>query len=101
MRPNDSHVASIQTLFAVFASLIALTGLTTGIAYVNLGAGSTAVALAIAFTKASLVVWFFMNVRFNTKLIPVVIVGGLFFLLVLFAETFADYASRGWFGYGR
>ena len=101
MRPNDSHVASIRTLFAVFASLIALTGLTTGIAYVNLGAGSTAVALAIAFTKASLVVWFFMNVRFNTKLIPVVIVGGLFFLLVLFAETFADYASRGWFGYGR
>ena len=101
MRPNDSHVSSIRTLFAVFASLIALTGLTTGIAYVNLGAGSTAVALAIAFTKASLVVWFFMNVRFNTKLIPVVIVGGLFFLLVLFAETFADYASRGWFGYGR
>jgi len=101
MRPNDSHVASIRTLFAVFASLIALTGLTTGIAYVNLGAGSTAVALAIAFTKASLVVWFFMNVRFNTKLIPVVILGGLFFLLVLFAETFADYASRGWFGYGR
>ena len=101
MSPNESHVASVRTLLAVFASLIALTGLTTGIAYVNLGAGSTAVALAIAFTKASLVVWFFMNVRFNTKLIPVVIVGGLFFLLVLFAETFADYASRGWFGYGR
>jgi cytochrome c oxidase subunit IV len=101
MRPNDSHVASIRTLFAVFVSLIALTGLTTGIAYVDVGAGSTAVALAIAFTKASLVVWFFMNVRFNTKLIPVVILGGLFFLLVLFAETFADYASRGWFGYGR
>ncbi len=101
MSPNESHVASVRTLLAVFASLIALTGLTTGIAYVNLGAGSTAVALAIAFTKASLVVWFFMNVRFNTKLIPVVILGGLFFLLVLFAETFADYASRGWFGYGR
>jgi cytochrome c oxidase subunit 4 len=101
MSSNESHVASVRTLLAVFASLIALTGLTTGIAYVNLGAGSTAVALAIAFTKASLVVWFFMNVRFNTKLIPVVIVGGLFFLLVLFAETFADYASRGWFGYGR
>jgi len=101
MSSNESHVASVRTLLAVFASLIALTGLTTGIAYVNLGAGSTAVALAIAFTKASLVVWFFMNVRFNTKLIPVVILGGLFFLLVLFAETFADYASRGWFGYGR
>ena len=101
MSSNESHVASVRTLLAVFAALIALTGLTTGIAYVNLGAGSTAVALAIAFTKASLVVWFFMNVRFNTKLIPVVIVGGLFFLLVLFAETFADYASRGWFGYGR
>jgi cytochrome c oxidase subunit 4 len=101
MSTHDSHIASVRTLVTVFAGLLVLTGVTTGVAYANLGAGSTAVALAIAGAKASLVVWFFMNVRFNTKLIPVVIVGGLFFLLVLFVETFADYFSRGWYGYGR
>ena len=101
MSTDTSHVSSVRTLLAVFFARAALTALTTAVAYVDLGAGSTAIALAIAFTKASLVVWFFMNVRFSTKLIPVVILGGLFFLLVLFVETFADYASRGWFGYGR
>ena len=101
MSTNDSHIASVRTLVAVFASLLVLTGITTGVAYIDFGAGSTFIALAIAGLKASLVVWFFMNVRFNTKLIPVVIVGGLFFLLVLFLETFADYFSRGWYGYGR
>jgi cytochrome c oxidase subunit 4 len=101
MSTDTSHISSVRTLVAVFVGLMVLTALTTAVAYVDLGAGSTAVALAIAITKASLVVWFFMNVRFNTRLIPVVILGGLFFVLVLFVETFADYGSRGWFGYGR
>jgi cytochrome c oxidase subunit 4 len=101
MSTNDSHVATVKTLVAVFLSLIALTALTTGVAFINFGAGSTFIALAIAGLKASLVVWFFMGVRFNSKLIPLVIVGGLFFLAVLFIETFADYASRGWFGFGK
>ena len=101
MSTNDSHIASVRTLVAVFASLLVLTGITTGVAFVDFGAGSTLIALAIAGLKASLVVWFFMNVRFNSRLIPVVILGGLFFVLVLFVETFADYGSRGWFGNGR
>ena len=101
MSTTDSHIATVKTLVAVFLALLALTGITTGVAFVDFGAGSTLIALAIAGLKASLVVWFFMAVRFNTRLIPVVIVGGLFFLLVLFAETFADYFSRGWLGYGR
>jgi len=101
MSTHESHISSVRTLVGVFLALLALTALTTGIAYVDLGVGSTAVALAIAIAKASLVVWFFMNVRFNSKLIPLVIVGGLFFVFVLFVETFADYASRGWLGWGR
>ena len=101
MSTDTSHISSVRTLVAVFFGLMVLTALTTAVSYVDLGAGSTAVALSIAIVKASLVVWFFMNVRFNTRLIPVVILGGLFFVLVLFVETFADYGSRGWFGNGR
>jgi len=101
MSTDTSHISAVRTLLTVFFALMALTALTTAVAYVDLGAGSTAIALAIAIAKASLVVWFFMNVRFNTRLIPVVILGGLFFVLVLFVETFADYGSRGWFGNGR
>ena len=101
MSTHDGSIASVKTLVSVFLALVALTALTTAVAYVDLGAASTFVALAIAGAKASLVVWFFINVRFNTRLIPVVILGGLFFVFVLFVETFADYGSRGWFGNGR
>ena len=101
MSTNSHDIASVRTLVGVFLALIILTAVTTGVAFIDLGAGSTFVALAIAGLKASLVVWFFMGVRFNSKLIPLVIVGGLFFLAVLFIETFADYASRGTFGFGK
>lgn len=101
MSTSHNDIASVRTLVSVFLALVVLTGVTTGVAFVDFGAGSTFIALAIAGLKASLVVWFFMAVRFNSRLIPVVIVGGLFFLLILFAETFADYGTRGWFGYGK
>lgn len=101
MSTTHSDIATVRTLVSVFLALVVLTGVTTFVAYIDFGAGSTFIALAIAGLKASLVVWFFMAVRFNSRLIPVVIVGGLFFLLILFAETFADYGTRGWFGYGK
>ncbi|MFI5181951.1 MAG: cytochrome C oxidase subunit IV family protein [Thermoanaerobaculia bacterium] len=101
MNTQDSHISSVKTLVSVFLALVALTVLTTGVSYIDLGAGSTFIAIAIAGTKATLVVWFFMNVRFNTRIIPLVILCGLGFLVILFSLTFVDYFSRGWFGYGR
>ncbi len=101
MSAHGHSIASVKTLVTVFLALVALTALTTAVSYVNLGAGSTAVAVLIAGTKASLVVWFFMSVRFNTRLIPLVILCGLCFLVILFSLTFVDYFSRGWYGFGR
>jgi cytochrome c oxidase subunit IV len=58
---------------------------------------NTVVALAIAVFKATLVVLFFMHVKYSPRLIGVVIVGGLFWLAILLAVTFSDFATRGWF----
>jgi caa(3)-type oxidase subunit IV len=41
-----------------------------------------------------------MHVRYSTRLIPVVVVGGFCWLLILFGFTMADYLSRGWLGAG-
>jgi cytochrome c oxidase subunit 4 len=101
MSTNDSHIASVRTLVSVFLALMVLTALTTGAAYLDFGAGSTVVALLIAGSKAALVVWFFMNVRFNTRLTPVLIGGAILFLGILFSLTFIDYFSRGWYGLGK
>ncbi len=56
------------------------------------------VALAIAVTKASLVVLFFMHVRYSTPLTWLVVASGFVWLAILLALAFADYLSRGWLG---
>jgi cytochrome c oxidase subunit 4 len=92
------HVMPVSTYVFVFLALMGFTALTVFAAYVDLGWANTAVALANAITKATLVVLFFMHVKENTRLIPAVIFSGLFMLLVLFVNLLADYGTRGWLG---
>ena len=72
-----------------------LTGLTVFAAFVNLGPFNPVVALVIATFKATLVVLYFMHVKYNSKLTKLVVMTGIFFLAILLTETMMDYASRG------
>ena len=92
------HVQPLKVYFAVFLALMAFTALTVFAAFVNLGPLNNFVALGIAVAKATLVILYFMHVKGNTKLVPVVILSGLFFLFVLFLFLAADYGTRGWLG---
>ena len=53
------------------------------------------VALGIAGIKATLVILYFMHVKYSSRLTKLIVVPSLFFLAILFAETMMDYASRG------
>jgi cytochrome c oxidase subunit 4 len=92
------HVMPIRAYLFVFLALMFGTAATVAAAYVDLGWANNAVALAIAITKATLVVLYFMHVKENTRLIPAVIFSGLFMLLILFVNLLADYGTRGWLG---
>lgn len=92
------HVSPVKTYLAIFAALMIGTAMTVAAAFQNFGQMNDVIALAIAVTKATLVVLFFMHVKYSTKLTTVVVVSGIFFLLVLFAFTLSDYVSRGWLG---
>ena len=48
--------------------------------------------------KASLVVLFFMGVKYNTPLTRVFAVTGFVWLLILFGFTMSDYLTRTWAG---
>jgi len=85
-----------KTYIYVFLSLIGLTALTTGVAYVDLGPFNTMVALAIAFSKMMLVILFFMNVRHSGGLVRIVIVAAFFWFALLMAFTMSDYRTRSW-----
>ena len=82
--------------YLVFLALIIGTGLTVVAAEIDLGALNNVVMLAIACTKALLVILFFMHVKWSTRLTWVVVASGFFWLLILFGLGMADYISRGW-----
>ena len=93
-----AHVQPLKVYFGVFLALMAFTAITVFAAFVNLGPANNFVALGIAVAKSTLVILYFMHVKGNTKLVPVVIMSGLFFLFVLFLFLAADYGTRGWLG---
>jgi len=81
----------------IFLALLAGTGLTAWIAFFNFpGPLNAVLALTIAVIKATLVVLYFMHVRYSPRLIGLVIAAALFWLAILFALTISDYSTRGW-----
>ena len=93
------HVTSPRVYVVIFGALMLLTAVTVGVAFVNLGLLNTPIALAIAGLKGTLVILYFMHVRYSTRLTWVVVVGSILWLGVLFALTFTDYLTRHWSPY--
>jgi len=91
-----AHIPKVKTLVIVWAALIVLTGTTSAVSYIELGPWNVVVALLIAVTKASLVVWIFMGVRFTTSLTRLFVIAGLVWLSIMILITFSDYNSRAW-----
>ena len=95
---TTAHVLPLRIYFGVFFALLVLTATTVAVAFIDLGPLNNVVALGIAVLKATLVILFFMHVRYGTPLAGVVVVSGLFWLAIFVGLTFADYATRGWLG---
>jgi cytochrome c oxidase subunit 4 len=81
-------------MLAVFAALLAMTGLTVAVAYQDLGRLSAVVALAIASVKAGLVVLYFMHVRYASKLIRLYAAAGFIFVAIMLGITMSEVAGR-------
>jgi cytochrome c oxidase subunit 4 len=92
----SEHIVPRKTYFAVFAALMVLTATTTYVSFIDLGPWNSVVALGIAFLKATLVVLFFMHVKYSPRLTQVTIAGGLFWLAILIVITLSDFMTRGW-----
>lgn len=91
----SGHVSPKSMYFTIFGALMFFTALTVGVAFVDLGHLNFPVALAIAVTKATLVILFFMHVIHSSRLTKLIVATGFFFLLILFGLTMTDYLTRG------
>jgi cytochrome c oxidase subunit 4 len=92
----SGHVAPVKLYVGIFVTLMVLTAVTVAVAYIDLGAMNKVVALGIASFKATLVVLYFMHVRYSSGLTKLIVITGFFFLAILLSLTMADYGSRNW-----
>jgi cytochrome c oxidase subunit IV len=100
--PEDTHHSStevivpVATYLKIFAALIVLALLTTGLAFIDLHVFNTILAMTIAVTKAVLVVLFFMHVKYEGRLTLVFAIAGFCWLAIMLILTASDYLTRGW-----
>ena len=94
------HILPKRIYYTIFAILMLCTYLTVQIAFFDLGPLNVIGALAIAVFKATLVVLFFMHVKYSTRLTWAVVLGAVFWLGILLTLTLSDYATRPWRTYG-
>lgn len=88
------HISPIRTYVAIFFALMVLTALTVWAAYQSFDPFNDVVAMAIAVSKAVLVILFFMHVKYSSKLISMVVVGTILFLGIMFAFFVVDFEAR-------
>jgi cytochrome c oxidase subunit 4 len=90
-----AHISSTPFYVAVFLGLLFLTGLTVGQSYVDLGKANLIFVILIATMKASLVVTFFMHLKWDNKFNALIFLSTIFFIGVFFAYTLNDTDRRG------
>jgi len=96
----SSHIVPPRTYYWIFLALVVCTVVTVAVSFYDLGPLNVLVALGIAILKATLVVLFFMHVKYSPRLTSLVVIGSLFWLGILIVMTAGDYLTRrgGTFG---
>ena len=93
--PSHTHIASIGQYGAIFAALMVLSYVTVAVSKIDFGVFNLFVAMAIAVTKATLVVLFFMHLWWSPKLNKLTFATAFVFFGILVAFTMSDYLGRG------
>jgi cytochrome c oxidase subunit 4 len=91
LKHTTPHVVPVPVYLAVFAALMVLTLVTVWAARQDFGAFNAVVALGIAVTKATLVILFFMHVKYSSRLVWLVVAAAFAWLALLLGVTLSDY----------
>jgi caa(3)-type oxidase subunit IV len=92
---HEHHVCSPRLLLNVLLVLLGLTIVTVAVSRVDFGGANLLIAMAVAAIKASLVLTFFMHLKWDTAINNITIISSFLFLALLFLFTLGDLATRG------
>jgi cytochrome c oxidase subunit 4 len=90
MTEQNTHTVSTRTFVLVWIALLILTGVTIIAANIHRGAWSMLTNILIATTKASLVLWFFMHLKYEGRLFKLLIFVPIITISVIIGLTFFD-----------
>lgn len=90
----DHDPLPLKTYLGVLGSLGVLTFLTVYVTHFDFGMWDLPIAMVIAVAKASLVVMYFMNLKYDSKINTVFFLTGFFFLVVFTIPTLWDRETR-------
>ena len=90
MEEKDRHIVKAKTFVLVWTALLVLTGVTIEAAHLQMGEWSMLANILIASTKASLVLWFFMHLKYETKSLKVLFLVPIATITIIIGLTFFD-----------
>jgi len=93
---HEAHAVPYRSYVNVWIALIALTGITVAAAMANLKQMATFTALLIAVIKSTLVLLYFMHLRYENKLFAYMFIAVMATFAIFLGLTFADYSFRGY-----
>ena len=91
---DSTHAVPYRTYVNVWLALVILTGVTVGAAYANLKQLSIFTALLIATVKASLVLLYFMHMKYERKIFAYMLIAVIATYMIFLGLTFTDYPFR-------
>jgi cytochrome c oxidase subunit 4 len=90
----SQHVVPQRIYLLVFATLLLLTLVTVDVAFYNFGWLNIYLALTIATFKATIVVMYFMHVKYSPRLTWLFAIAGIFWMIILLVLMLSDYMTR-------
>jgi len=88
--PRVGHVVPLRVLFGVLATLLVMTYVTVAVSGYDFGRFNLWVALGIALFKASLVLLFFMHLKYDKPFNAIIIITSLAFVMLFIAGALMD-----------
>jgi cytochrome c oxidase subunit IV len=94
MENGKNHIIPYSTFLLVLAGLITLTLISVGVTQIYLGPLTVFIALLIAAVKSSFVLRIFMHLKFESKMLVIMVIAVILVLCLVIFITLLDYLYR-------
>ena len=91
---QEEHALSTRICLQVWVALLVLTAITVGVTALDFGFLHVLVAMIVATIKAAIVVLWFMHIKYEGKLLRIMVFIAFFILSIFLSFTFFDVAYR-------